>query len=166
MVGSASPSGDWTRRLIFPATWVAGSLFVLILSGLSLPGEPATDAVSDTYYLVVHAHYVVSLATAFGVFAVVYGTMETILDLRFRRLLGWSQFALMVLGASLIFAPSLLLRLNALPSRYEDQEPTFAMFNGISMVGYAMTLGSVVLFVAVIADIVVRRLQRKQPDTG
>lgn len=116
---------------------------------------------SDTYYVVIHTHYTISLAAAFVTFAAIYLLIETIFDIRFRRWLSWGQFALMLLGTSMIFAPTLFLRLGAMPSRYNDQEPAFAFWSNVSTAGYSVTWASVVLFLALIVDIVVRRPQRK-----
>jgi heme/copper-type cytochrome/quinol oxidase subunit 1 len=68
----------------------------------------------------------------------------------------------MLLGASLIVAPSLFLRLKSMPSRYDDPETTFILCNRVSTVGYLMTLVSVLVFVALIADSLTRFFRQRR----
>ena len=161
VVDGTGPNTGWRDRLAFPAIWLAGGLVILILSRLSVPISAPPVGAADTYYVVAHAHYVVSVAAAFAIFAIAYFVINTTVEGGFRRLLRWGHFALMLLGASLIVAPSIFLRLNAMPDRYADPERALAMWSGASTVGYVLTLVSLFLFVGLLAATLVQRLRRK-----
>ena len=161
VVEGTGPSTGWRERLTFPAIWLAGGLFIQILSRLSVPKSAPPVGIADTYYVVAHANYVVSVAAAFAIFAIAYFVINTTVEGGFRRLLRWGHFTLMLLGASLIVAPSIFLRLNAMPARYADPERALEMWSGASTVGYDLMSVSLFLFVGLLVATLVQRLGRK-----
>jgi cytochrome c oxidase subunit 1 len=169
VVDGTGPGLSWRNRLTLPALWIAGGLFILILNGLSIlrpvPSEnfPAGSyaiTLHENNFMVVRDHYNLSLAATFAVFAGIYLVVDTVLGIRFRRLLGWANFAFMLVGASLIVAPSLFLQCGGLEHAV-DLWKAFIFLSYVSTLGYIMTLASVLLLVGLLAETLALRLLRK-----
>lgn len=114
------------RRFTLPLLWAAASILVLLLNGLPPSGFPDERGVRQTYYIVAHHHYVMSLAAWFVVFGAVYLVLEMLPRVRYRRELGYAQLTLAFFGTLLIVAPRIGLNLTALPHRYPDLFATVA----------------------------------------
>ncbi len=157
------------RRFWLPAAWLAGAALIWFVSALQPVGSPigGDDAhYNATYHVIAHAHYGMSLALTFMVFAAVYLGLEALPTLRPRPLLAAGHLALMWIGVVLILAPGVLYRLNRSPERFADARAAFALLNTVSFVGYLLTLASLVVFAAVLIDGLARRFKRRAPAGG
>ncbi len=157
------------RRFWLPATWLAGAALIWFVSAPRPVGSPIGGDGTHynvTYYLIAHAHYGMSLALTFVVFAAVYLGLEALPTLRPRPLLAAGHLVLMWIGAVLILAPGVLYRLSRSPERFTDARGAFALLNTVSLVGYLLTLASLVVFAGVLIDGLVRRLKRRAPAEG
>jgi cytochrome c oxidase subunit 1 len=136
-------------RFRTPLLWLLAAATAGALSAWQF--SQATDfSLHDTYYVIVRAHYALSLAAAFLVFALIYGVL-TWAGRAYSQRLSWVQLGLMWIGSALIFAPSIVLNAMPLPERGVDAVNAFAFWNWFPTFGYLLTLGSLVVFVFVVA---------------
>src|SRR3546814_13569122 len=95
-------------RFTTPMLWAIGFIFLFTIGGVTgvvLANAGMVIAMHDTYYVVVHFHYVLSLGAAFGIFAGFYYWLGKMLGREFTDLAGklplWFPFS----GVQLIFFP-------------------------------------------------------------
>jgi heme/copper-type cytochrome/quinol oxidase subunit 1 len=155
-VTAFSQPGLRERWFAFPLIWLAAA--VMFCGGTACPVMPrAADmpdpgyAAQDTYYVVAHGHYALSLFGAFAVFAAVYAALWGWLRLPRASRLGWTHLVLFTVGVAVIFSPQIVLGWQGMPKRYADYQPAFTFWNRISSVGYMIALASLFPFLAVLA---------------
>ena len=149
------------RRSLFPLVWIIGAVGVACLgAGGPVAVSPNADYIHhDTYYVVAHFHFSLSLAGALLVMAGLYFLLDTF-RLPYRHALAWGHFGIMTLGVCLILVPMGALALGGLPRRYADYPATFATLSRVAGLGYAVTFASLAVFVWLIVDALVRRKGR------
>jgi cytochrome c oxidase subunit 1 len=149
------------KRFALPAAWLAGAAIVTLVT---LGGPlPQVLSVADTYYVMARAHYGLSLVITFVAFAAIYGFLEALPAFRLRRPLAIGHFVLTILGALMIFTPSLLLRLSGPPKRFVDFQASFTLWSRVSTIGYGLTLLGLALFVILLIDGVAGWWKRRAP---
>jgi cytochrome c oxidase subunit 1 len=100
----------------------------------------------DTYYVVAHFHYVLSLGAVFGLFAGFYYWFPKMSGRMYNELLGKVHFFIMFVGVNIIFFPQHFLGLDGMPRRIPDYPDEFEYWNNISTVGYMITVVSMGVF--------------------
>ncbi len=153
--------------LAVPAWFGLGFLMLFTVGGLTgviLANAGVDVALHDTYYVVAHFHYVLSLGAVFPLFAGLYFWLGLITAWRYRESLGLAHFWLAFLGANATFAPLHMLGLAAMPRRILDYPDAFAAWNAAASFGAAVSLLSVLLFFFVLAS--GHRTQRAQPHSA
>ena len=144
-----------------PMLWAIGFIFLFTVGGVTgvvLANAGVDHSLHDTYYVVAHFHYVLSLGAVFTLFAGWYYWYEKMFGLKYNGFLGGLHFWLMFIGANVVFFPQHFLGLNGMPRRYIDYADGFALWNYVSSVGYLIILASLlVFFVMIIESIIVRR---------
>ena len=100
----------------------------------------------DTYYVVAHFHYVLSLGAIFAIFAGFYYWFAKMSGRMYNELLGKLHFFIMFVGVNIIFFPMHFLGLDGMPRRIPDYTPAFASWNYIETIGYMITIVGVALF--------------------
>jgi len=150
-----------------PMLWAIGFIFVFTIGGVTgivLAGAAMDYALHDTYYVVAHFHYVLSLGAVFSIFAGFYYWFEKMTGLRYNETLGRIHFWTFLIGVNLIFFPQHFLGLQGMPRRYVDYPEAFALWSQVSSVGYAvMALGMGVFFLVLVEAAVRRRPGRANP---
>lgn len=147
-----------TTPLYYAVGFVA--LFTLGgLSGVILANAALDIAVHDTYYVVAHFHYTLSMGAIFGIFAGFYFWAEKLWGLRYSEFLGKLQFWTFFVGVNLTFFPMHFLGLAGMPRRIPDYPYAFVHWNVICSLGSLLTFGSMILFFYVIYD----SLQNRYP---
>jgi cytochrome c oxidase subunit 1 len=145
-----------------PILWAIGFIFMFTIGGLTgvVVANPGADrALQDTYYIVAHFHYVLSLAAVFGIFAGWYYWFPKMTGYRYSDFLGKMHFWIAFVGANIIFFPHHFLGLAGMPRRVADYPDAFADWNLVSSIGaYIFAAGMLVFFAAMI-----RALARKAP---
>jgi cytochrome c oxidase subunit 1 len=143
----------WGGSISFetPMLWAIGFIFLFTVGGVTgvvLANGGVDNYMHDTYYVVAHFHYVLSLGAVFGLFAGFYYWFGKMSGRMYNELLGKVHFFIMFIGVNLIFFPQHFLGLDAMPRRVPDYTPAHAYWNNISTIGYAvMAVGMVVFFV-------------------
>jgi cytochrome c oxidase subunit 1 len=133
-----------------PILWAIGFIFVFTIGGLTgvVVANPGADRMlQDTYYIVAHFHYVLSLAAVFGIFAGWYYWFPKITGYTYSDLLGKVHFWFSFIGANVIFFPQHFLGLAGMPRRVADYPDAFGGWNFISSAGaYVFAAGMLVFF--------------------
>jgi cytochrome c oxidase subunit 1 len=132
-----------------PMLFTLGFLFLFTIggvTGVALSNSGINAIVHDTYYVVAHFHYVLSMGAVFGMIAGFYFWIGKITGFKYPELLGQIHFWLFFLGVNLTFFPMHFLGLSGMPRRIPDYPDAFSGWNMISSIGSTISLISVLLF--------------------
>jgi len=143
-----------------PILWAIGFIFVFTVGGVTgvvLANASVDYQFQDTYYVVAHFHYVLSLGAIFAIFAGFYYWFEKMWGVKYNEFLGKLHFSITFIGVNLIFFPMHFLGMQGMPRRYVDFPDAFATWNLISSIGYAVTLGGVATFLVILLEAAIRR---------
>jgi len=147
-------------ELKVPMVWAIGFIFLFTVGGVTgvMLANAGIDAyLHDTYYVVAHFHYVLSLGAVFAIFAGFYFWIEKMSGYKYSEILGQLHFWITFIGVNLIFFPQHFLGLQGMQRRVPDYADAFALWNKVSSIGYVVTLVGTVVFFVMLADIFLRR---------
>ena len=152
----------WGGSMTFraPMLWAIGFIFLFTVGGVTgvvLANAGVDQSLHDTYYVVAHFHYVLSLGAVFSIFAGFYYWFEKIFGVKYNEFLAVTQFWLFFIGANVVFFPQHFLGLNGMPRRYVDYADGNAFWNMISSMGYLVILLGLVVFFALLIEAALRR---------
>jgi len=143
-----------------PMLWAVGFIFVFTVGGVTgvVLANAAIDlSFHDTYYVVGHFHYVLSLGAVFAIFAGFYYWFEKMWGVKYNEALGKLHFAITFIGVNIIFFPMHFLGMQGMPRRYVDYPDGFTLWNTVASIGYAITLVGIAVFLLVLLEAAVRR---------
>ncbi|MBR9826860.1 MAG: cytochrome c oxidase subunit I [Alphaproteobacteria bacterium] len=150
-----------------PMLWAIGFIFLFTVGGVTgvvLANAGIDQSLHDTYYVVAHFHYVLSLGAVFAIFAGWYYWYEKIFGVKYNSLLARLQFFFFFVGANVIFFPQHFLGLQGMPRRYVDYADGYEYWNMISSWGYViMAIGMLLFFAVLIESMISRRKGEANP---
>ncbi len=133
-----------------PMLWAIGFIFLFTVGGVTgvvLANAGSDVAFHDTYYVVAHFHYVLSLGAVFALFAGYYYWIGKISGRQYPEWAGKLHFYLTFIGVNLTFFPMHFLGMAGMPRRIPDYTPAYHFWNEMASWGAYISFGSTIFFV-------------------
>ncbi len=141
----------WGGSLEFksPMWWALGFIFLFTVGGVTgvvLANGGIDDNLHDTYYVVAHFHYVLSLGAVTALFAGWWYWFPKMFGKMHSEFLAKLQFIVFFVGVNTLFFPMHFLGMQGMPRRYPDYAPAFELWNKVATDGYMIMSISVAIF--------------------
>lgn len=141
----------WGGSMTFktPMLWAIGFVFLFTVGGVTgvvLANGGVDNYMHDTYYVVAHFHYVLSLGAVFSLFAGFYYWFGKMSGRMYNEFLGQVHFWLFFIGVNVLFFPMHFLGLDGMPRRIPDYPDAFEKWNSLATHGYEIMAFSMIFF--------------------
>jgi cytochrome c oxidase subunit I len=143
-----------------PLLWAIGFIFLFTIGGVTgvvLANAGVDRVLQDTYYVVAHFHYVLSLGAIFSIFAGWYYWFPKITGYMYNEAIGKAHFWFTFVGVNVIFFPQHFLGLAGMPRRYVDYPDAFSGWNDVSSWGSYISGVGVLIFLFGLVEAFVRK---------
>jgi cytochrome c oxidase subunit 1 len=145
----------WDGSIEFktPMLWAVGFLFLFTVGGVTgvvLANAGVDRELHNTYYVVAHFHYVLSLGAVFGLFAGFYYWIGKMCGRQYNETFGKIHFWTTFIGVNVTFFPMHFLGLAGMPRRISDYPDAYAGWNMVASIGSFISFGSTLFFVFII----------------
>ncbi len=143
-----------------PMLWAIGFILVFTIGGVTgvvLANAGVDRALHETYYVVAHFHYTMSLGAVFSIFAGFYYWFPKMTGYMYDERFAKLHFWLLFIGINLTFFPQHFLGLAGMPRRYVDYPDAYWQWNFVSSIGAYVAGVATLVFLYTVYDAFARK---------